>query len=431
MSESLTFTTLGELIKEKRIEMGISLSELGRMTGISKGVLSKIENDETKRPELRTIKPLVDTLKLPYENIVELYVEIGQRFDVLCELILEAIELRNTKLVSAIVLKLLESPHEDTHKSLERLYKVANSIVNTEMKIAIFTPVIAYARERGIPLYIAKGLYQKYLIEREDLKRLEESFRMGEEITYYVDFLSHEEQLVYYYRMTLHAYNIKKYEKCIEMGKKGFKIDQTIHELKQRAAYVVINSYILLNEFAHAEEFLYVSEKSNHNFIIERSKFIRANIYFGKGEYNVAIPILQECLSEATEDTRVHIMNDLLESYINLDDMNSVQKFLEAEEDSLCFNVKTPHKHRELGRFFKLKGIWQVKIGKYDCAIQSYLRSIHSYEQISANEDINQCIGEIFSLHFELQQSIELNLLEKLVNVYNAINKPIKGKVVI
>ena len=56
MVDSLTFTTLGELIRGKRADMGLSLSELGRMTGISKGVLSKIENDETKRPELRTLK---------------------------------------------------------------------------------------------------------------------------------------------------------------------------------------------------------------------------------------------------------------------------------------------------------------------------------------------------------------------------------------
>ncbi|TPH12012.1 XRE family transcriptional regulator, partial [Brevibacillus laterosporus] len=54
MSVSLTFTTLGELIKKKRVEIGISLSEVSRVTGISKGVISKIESGETKSPELRT-----------------------------------------------------------------------------------------------------------------------------------------------------------------------------------------------------------------------------------------------------------------------------------------------------------------------------------------------------------------------------------------
>ncbi|OAJ75052.1 hypothetical protein AYJ08_05365 [Brevibacillus sp. SKDU10] len=124
-------------------------------------------------------------------------------------------------------------------------------------------------------------------------------------------------------------------------------------------------------------------------------------------------------------------MNDLLESYINLNDITSAQKFLEAEEPLLCFNVNTPHKHRELGRFFKLKGILQIKLGKIDCAIQSYLRSIHFYEQISANEEISHCIGEILSFHFETQQAIQLSLLGKLANVYNSLNNPHKGKMVV
>ncbi|MGG0792881.1 helix-turn-helix transcriptional regulator [Brevibacillus laterosporus] len=79
MSVSLTFTTLGELIKGKRVEIGISLSEVSRMTGISKGVLSKIESGDTKRPELRTLKPIADVLEIPYEEIIERYVEIEHR----------------------------------------------------------------------------------------------------------------------------------------------------------------------------------------------------------------------------------------------------------------------------------------------------------------------------------------------------------------
>ncbi|MGG3871459.1 helix-turn-helix domain-containing protein [Brevibacillus laterosporus] len=63
MSVSLTFTTLGELIKRKRVEIGISLSEVSRMTGISKGVISKIESGETKSPELRTLKPIRRCIK--------------------------------------------------------------------------------------------------------------------------------------------------------------------------------------------------------------------------------------------------------------------------------------------------------------------------------------------------------------------------------
>ncbi|QOS99941.1 helix-turn-helix transcriptional regulator [Brevibacterium sp. JNUCC-42] len=424
MSVSLTFTTLGELIKEKRIEMGISLSELGRMTGISKGVLSKIENDETKRPELRTIKPLVDTLKLPYENIVELYVEIGQRFDVLCELIVEAIELRNTKLVSAIVLKLLESPHEDTHKSLDRLYNLANSIVNTEMKIAIFTPVITYARERGIPLYIAKGLYQKYLIEREDLKRLEESFRMGEEIVHYINFLTNEERLTFYYRMSLHAHNTKKYKECIQLGERGIEEDHSHSELKEKVALAICNSYIHLKNYESAE--ICVSKFSNmsYQFVQERSKTIQANIYLRRGEYELAIPLLRECLYESTDDNYIHRLNDLLEGLFMIGDVEEIANVLNyVEEKKINIDVKTPYRYREMGRFYKLRGECQIRLNNFDLSISSLLESVSNYEKVSAYAEINQCIGIILNIINENYEKFEKGILRKLVYIYNEINQ--------
>ncbi|WP_232697455.1 helix-turn-helix domain-containing protein [Brevibacillus daliensis] len=68
MEISLTFTTLGELLKEKRIASGVSLSELSRKTGVSKGVISKIENGETKRPELNTLKPLIEFIGVSFEE---------------------------------------------------------------------------------------------------------------------------------------------------------------------------------------------------------------------------------------------------------------------------------------------------------------------------------------------------------------------------
>ncbi len=77
-----------------------------------------------------------------------------------------------------------------------------------------------------------------------------------------------------------------------------------------------------------------MSESLNYTFIEERSKFIRANIYFGKGEYGKSIPILQDCLLEATDDTRVHILIDLMESFFKLGELESIQTLLDTEEKS-------------------------------------------------------------------------------------------------
>ena len=431
MSVSLTFTTLGELIKKKRVEIGISLSEVSRVTGISKGVISKIESGETKSPELRTLKPIADVLKIPYEDIIEYSIQVERRYGLYDDFLSEAIEISNPSLINKVAIKFLENIRKETCSSLDFLYTLANTSTNNDAKVTLYTTIVAYARVHGLPYYIAKGLYQKYLIEREDLKRLEESFIVGEEVLHYVDFLSQEEKIIFYFRMSLHAHNIKKYDRCIELGRTGYNLDLGTSMLKQRVIYAMINSFIHTGDFQSAEKHLEMSESLDYTFIEERSKFIRANIYFGKGEYGKSIPILQECLLEATDDTRVHILNDLMESFFKLGELESIQTLLDTEEKSICLGVKTPHKHREIGRFFKLKGAWQVEIGKYNDAISSYLRSMVSYEQINSNEDIHHTIGEILSIHYLYQKPIDLDLLGKLVEVYNVINKKSNDKKVV
>ncbi|MCG7317405.1 helix-turn-helix domain-containing protein [Brevibacillus laterosporus] len=128
MVDSLTFTTLGELIKEKRLSLAMSLSDLGRGTGISKGVISKIESGETKRPELRTLKPIADVLEITYEEIIDLYVDMQLRDDVLEGFLAEAIEIANISLLTKVAKKFLENPKKDTYTLLEELYNLTASL---------------------------------------------------------------------------------------------------------------------------------------------------------------------------------------------------------------------------------------------------------------------------------------------------------------
>ncbi|WP_309304199.1 MULTISPECIES: helix-turn-helix domain-containing protein [Brevibacillus] len=105
MYESLTFTSLGELIKEKREEFGITLSELSRRTGVSKGIISEIEPGETKRPELRNLKLIADTINIPYEDIIDRYINVELRIDILEAFLAEAVEIANISLLTKVAIK--------------------------------------------------------------------------------------------------------------------------------------------------------------------------------------------------------------------------------------------------------------------------------------------------------------------------------------
>ncbi|MFD3272403.1 helix-turn-helix domain-containing protein [Paenibacillus dendritiformis] len=75
--------SLGELIKHYRQKKEISLSKLQEAVGVDKGSLSRIENDEVKRPDFQSILSIAAVLDIPHNDIVEQYIEIGHKPEVL------------------------------------------------------------------------------------------------------------------------------------------------------------------------------------------------------------------------------------------------------------------------------------------------------------------------------------------------------------
>ncbi|MCR8986926.1 helix-turn-helix domain-containing protein [Brevibacillus laterosporus] len=362
-NQTLHYTSLGELIKMKREDTEISLSELGRLSGVHKSALARIENGETKQPKLQTIKAIADVLELPYKEIVEHYIKIEQRAEVLQELILEAIEVSQFQLIPNVAQKVLASPNEDTYISLERLYNFVDTIVNNEIKLLLYGEIITYARQYGVPKYIAKGLLEKYLIDREDFKRLEKSYKDGEEIAYYVDFLSLDEQITFYYRMSLHAHNIKKYEKCIKFGQMGMEKDKTKNDLKESVALAMCNSYVELEDHVSLHLHLDECEKKKYHFIIRCINYYGAIILSQRGDYEKAIPLLQECLEEVIGIRRLYRLNRLLEALSKSKNVDLIRKLVQSEENDFSFNPVTPHQYAQAGMYYNLKELFLLKMG--------------------------------------------------------------------
>ncbi|MGG0753851.1 helix-turn-helix domain-containing protein [Brevibacillus laterosporus] len=422
MSVSLTFTTLGELIKRKRVEIGISLSEVSRMTGISKGVLSKIESGDTKRPELRTLKPIADVLAIPYEGIIEWYIEVEHRIEVFDDFLSLCIEVSNTSLVIKVAMKFLENSKEETHILLEHIYRLANSSTNNEMKLALYNTIISYSRVHGIPHFIAKTSLQKYLIERQDFKNMEESFKIGEEVVHYADFLTEEERIILYFRMALQAYAIKKYETCIELCQAGIALEKNDTELKARAYLAMINSYSDLHNYDSVENLLDIFEKFEYKFVLESSMITRAITKAKKKEYEIAIPMLKKYMDELSKDNKVHVVNELLGIYIYFNIVESINEIINSERELLPDNAYTPYKLISLARYYRQKADFQISKELLEEGMESYINSITTYGKINDHIEIAECLQEIFKYFSKNSKPIDLHYVKRLEEAYNEIN---------
>ncbi|WP_232699435.1 helix-turn-helix domain-containing protein [Brevibacillus daliensis] len=430
MIENLTYKTIGDIFREKRSKLDISLSELARLTGVSKSVIFKIESGDTKRPELSTVKALIAPLEITYEEVITCYIEVENRTDVLLEFLSEAIDAHNITLIENIANKYIESCREDTYTQLETLYNFVIASTDDNVKVTLANVISKYSRQHGVLPYMVKGLYQSYMVQYRDLKLQEESFRLGEEIINYLDFLDKTDKISFLYRMAFQAHNIGKYEMCIKLGKMGHLEDETENEEKERVALAICNSFFHLNNYSELEQHLQEYESLGYRFIINGAKYLRTITLSKMGEYEEAIPLLKQLVEESRENQRLHRVNQLLEALVAVNDLSSLKEILDKEEENTF--IKTPYKHTELGNYYqytelghyyKYKARYLVAIGQFDDGINTCFKAMDYFAKINSVNRIIETSNYIFSFYCEEGREMPLTILKKLKELYNTIKE--------
>ncbi|MCY9763817.1 helix-turn-helix domain-containing protein [Paenibacillus alvei] len=385
--------TLGELIQYHRQRKNISLSKLQELVGLDKGNLSRIENGEVKRPNFNIIESIAAVLDIPSEDIVEQYIEIGHKSNVIYAFLQKAVAaFYSPSLITKIATKYLESPKEDTLDLIENLYQMTDSLEDTSIQLSLYSLIIDYSRAHGIMPYIAKGLYQKYMIERDDFSRLNETYTVGRAILNYADFLSHDERITFYYKLGCHAYVLRLYEDCIELCSNVIRNDKADSFLKAEAFYALCNSYYYLGDAASARYYLDEYSKFSFPHVIENIKFMTGSINGKLGNIDLAITQLEDCLKNSSEYNFVYIAVSLFELYLQKKDFSAIEKLLSNEEKIANMNIVTPFRRYILAYFYKLKGDFLMYNNVYIAtAFEYYAKGAHEYMKVNMYTEAFEC----------------------------------------
>lgn len=62
---------IGDYLKQKRQEMGLSLSGLSKVSGVSKGYLSNLENNHTDNPTLISLEKIAKGLGISASDMLK------------------------------------------------------------------------------------------------------------------------------------------------------------------------------------------------------------------------------------------------------------------------------------------------------------------------------------------------------------------------
>ncbi|KEQ24842.1 helix-turn-helix domain-containing protein [Paenibacillus tyrfis] len=389
--------TISDIIFQLRKEKNLTYAELEELTGVGKPVLQKLEKGSTKRPEFKTVKAITSAFPEAYQELIECYITIENRTEVLYEVLQDVLSSeKKPALASKVALRLLENPSNETEDSLQRLYYFTQEVSDSSLRLELYNVIVKYSRKHGVMNYIAKGLLQKYLIERADFKRIDQSFQQGLEIVHYTDFLTNDENVIYHYRMALHAYATKNYRECIEFAENGLVLERMQSELKARVHLSMINSHLVLKNYNKVEELLDVFEKYEYDFVYEAAKITRGITKARKGEYDTAIPQLENLLEKCSQQYRLHIVDELLEIYLKMDNLDACSKLLEKENEIMSTCPDSPNACRAKGKYHRHKGHYQLTIGVIDEGVKSFASSLQYLNKINAFEEKDACMREFF-----------------------------------
>lgn len=396
-SVSLEFSTLGELIQRYRQERAMTQANLAELSGVSSGSISKIENGEIRRPDFKTIQPIISVLEIPLDEVLDPFMLTNPRSDTLFMLLYDSFSLHNASLSSKITSCLLESEDENSEAiAAKLLLNVQQVLDNTETKLALLDVLIAYARSHGMQSFVARGTLQKYLVERDDFSKLEETFQSGKYILYYTEFLSAEERITLYYKLGVHAYNLRKFNECIELCKRAIIEDESESSFKAYSTLLICFSYFHQEQYELAEKYLKTFSLFNFPFVKENVDFMIARLNERKGNIELAIEQLKKCLQISSY--KINIVNALLTLYLSNHDVSAAKKLFQCEADFLAKDLSNPFSKVEHAHYFFNKGMYFHKIGEFNEAMNQFIKSATIYAKISIPKHVYECLDLIFQI---------------------------------
>ncbi|BFH15215.1 Spo0E family sporulation regulatory protein-aspartic acid phosphatase [Paenibacillus melissococcoides] len=422
--------SIGELIQRYRHNRDMTLSQLAEVTGLHKGTISKIENGDVKRPEYMTIRPLVDTLQIPLETLVELHITVEKRADTLLFVLQDVIQHSGTaELVTKVGRKVLEPPLDDSHALVERLYDFVGHVENKEIKLALYQVIVDYSRDHGIMPFLARGLFQVYLIERDDFTRMRDTYDSYKHIVMYADFLSAEDRIMFYYKLGIHAYNLFLYPKSIELALHVIQEAKPDNEYYAHALGILRSAYFRIGDYEKSEYYNHLYSKYDAPYIKENVMLTNALLNAKRGKTDVAVSQLNSLLETCDQGLALSVLNQLMDIYLQECRLFEAEKTLSYPIDPQQISHNNPNLISQLAEYYYHRAEYFITVCDIQKGVSDLQKSAWYFSKVNDIDNEKEGITKIDNLHATLLAKVK-ELKQKLIHIANQKGKLTDDEVV-
>lgn len=387
--------SIGELIHHYRRNSGMTLAQLSESSGVSKGTISKIENEDVKRPEYTTFRPLVEALHIPLDAAVELYISFDTRADTLLQILQDVIQHSGSvELARKVGVKFLESSSYDSCSLVERLYDFTASVEPKEIRFTLYQSIVDYSRDHGIMPFLAKGLLQVYLIERDDFSQLRIVYENYKYIVKYINFLNDENKITLYYKLAIHAFNLFLYRQSIELGLEVLQRADADHVYYENALCILRDSYFRIEDYEKSEHYSSLYKQYDSPYVKANSVLMEAALNTKKGRPDISIKQLTAFLKTCSQDAALLAINQLMQLYLQRNQIDEAKQLLAYPIYPKSISTNNPNIISQLAEYYYHRAEYYVAIGDLDKGISDFLDSALYYSKVNDIDQENQCINQ-------------------------------------
>ncbi|MGG3838068.1 helix-turn-helix domain-containing protein [Paenibacillus thiaminolyticus] len=422
--------SIGEIIQCYRRNRGMTLTQLSELTGIHKGTISKIENGDVKRPKYKTIRPLADILQIPLETWLELHITVDKRADTLLFVLQDVIQHSGTaELVTKVGRKFLESPSDDSHALVERLYDFAGLVENKEIQFALYQLIVDYSRDHGIMPFLAGGLLQVYLIERDDFTRLRSVYENGKHIAQYAQFLTPEDRIAMDYKLSIHAFNLFLYRQSIDLGLHVFREAAPDNLYYVNALGILADSYFYIEDYEKSEYYLRLYTQYDYPHIKTNSVLMGALLNTKKGNTDAAVAMLTSFLKTCSRDAALPAINQLMQIYLWDNRLDEAEQVLAYPICPQSISTNNPYLISRLAEYYFHRAEYFITVGDIQKGVSDLQKSACFFSKVNDIDNEKECITKIENLHDTLLAKVK-ELKQKLIHIANQKGKLTDDEVV-
>ncbi|TVX92548.1 helix-turn-helix domain-containing protein [Paenibacillus agilis] len=417
---------LADMMKQRRINLNLKQHEVAVMAQVTKSTISRIENSKHK-PEYPAVKAIASVLNIPYNDFVRVYINLEKKADTVIEILQESITKgeESTDLFKDIINRYI-GVAEDSYDAIEEVYNIANTTQNTSVKLSIHQILIGYSRSHGVMPFLARSLFQVYLIERNDFTKLHSTYQSGRYILKYIDVLNSEDQTLLYYKLAVHAHTLSLFNDCIELCSLILDnmVKSEVDEQIIAPAYGILrDSFLGLGDYDNAEKYSEIF-KGYSQGVTENDYLFAAVMNSKKEKKELAESQFQECLNNCSKEYYIHIANEYILFLLESDKLNKAMALISKTEDAVNeLLFLHPHDRKELAWFYKLKGDYYTTVNDVNQAINSYSDSAFEYAKLDDINNERSCLKLMYNLYRNNKHMANMETVDLVDSYYERLEK--------